>query len=79
MSLFLEYPFPQKSVVNVPEKNMTEAVTRDMACSDWFKIGPPFVCFARKVYRKIYPIVTVLLQGRKVIDQHFYLIHSRLF
>ena len=54
---------------------MQEAVTRDMAFSDWLKLAP-FVCFARKVHLKIYPFVTVLAQGRKVMDQHSYLIHS---
>ena len=41
---------------------MTEAVTRDMASSDWLKLGAPFA--------------PVLGQDRKVIDQHSYLIHQ---
>ena len=31
MSLFLEHPFPRKSVVMSLKKKMAEAVTRDMA------------------------------------------------
>ena len=42
MSLFLEYPFPRKSVVislNKKNKiNMAKAVTRDIASSDWLKL-----------------------------------------
>ena len=37
MSLFLEYPFPRKSLVS--EKNIAEAVTRDMAPFDWLKLA----------------------------------------
>ena len=36
--LFLEYPFPRKSVVMTMKKHMAEAVTRDMASSDWLKL-----------------------------------------
>ena len=36
----------------------------------------PSVCFQCKVYLKINPFVTVLGQGRKVIDEQSYLIHS---
>ena len=71
----LENPIPRKSVVVSLKKNMTEAVTRDMASSDWLKLAAS-VCFARKVYLKINPFVTVLGQDRKGIDQHTYLIHS---
>ena len=39
MSLFLEYPFPRKSVVMPLKKHMAEAVTRDMVSSDWFKLA----------------------------------------
>ena len=45
---------PAKISCHVPEKNMAEAVTRDMASSDWLKLAA--LCFARKVYRKINPI-----------------------
>ena len=38
MSLFLEYPFPRKSVVMSP-KNMARAVTRDIVPSDWLKLA----------------------------------------
>ena len=61
-----------KSVV-MSLKIMEEAVTRNMASSDWLKLGS--LCFVRKVYLKINPFVTVLGQDRKVIDQHSYLIH----
>ena len=36
---------------------MAEAVTSDMASSDWLKLAALF-CFARKVYLKINPFVT---------------------
>ena len=39
MSLFFEYPFPRKSVVMSLKKHMAEAVTRDMASSDWLKLA----------------------------------------
>ena len=39
MSLFLEYPFPRKSVVMSLKKNIAEAETRDMASSDWLKLA----------------------------------------
>ena len=74
MSLFLEYPFPRKSVVMSLKKNTAEAVTREMVSSDWLKLVA--LCFARKVYLTINAFVTVLGQGPKVIDQHSYLIHS---
>ena len=44
-------PVPAKISFHVPEKNMGEAVTRDMASSDWLKLAA-FVCFSRKVYLK---------------------------
>ena len=74
MSLFLEYPFPRKSLMSL-KKNITEAVTRDMAPFDSLKLA--VLCLlACKVYLKINPFVTVLGQDRKVIDKHSYLIHS---
>lgn len=39
MNLFLEYPFPRKSVVMSLKKNMAETVTHDMASSDWLKLA----------------------------------------
>ena len=63
------------SCQDVPEENTAEAVTRDMASSDWLKLVA-LVCFPGKVYIKINPFVTVLGQDRKVIDQHSYLIRS---
>lgn len=41
MNLFLEYPFPRKSVVMClkKKKNMAETVTQDMASSDWLKLA----------------------------------------
>ena len=40
MSLFLEYPFPRKSVVmSLKKKNTAEAVTRDIASSDWLNLA----------------------------------------
>lgn len=60
-SLFVEYPFSQKLVV-MSLKNMAEAVIRGMATSDLLK-WRPFV-FARKVFLKISPFVTVLDQDR---------------
>ena len=32
-------PIPAKIKCHVPEKNMAEAVTRDMASSDWLKLA----------------------------------------
>ena len=69
-------PVPAKITYHVPEKNLKEAVTRDMASSDWLKLAP-FVCFARKVYIEINSFVTVLGQDHKVIYQHSYLIYSQ--
>ena len=40
---------------------MAEAVTRDMASSDWLKLAA--VCFARKVYLKINPFVNANLNA----------------
>ena len=61
---------------HVPDKKKhTETVTSDMASPDWLK-WRPFVCFARNVYLKISPFVTVLGQDRKLIEKHSYLIHS---
>ena len=48
---------------HVPEKNITEAVTRDTVSSDWLKLAALY-------------FLTVLGQGHKVIDLQFYLIHS---
>ena len=56
-------PVPAKISCHVPEKNMAEAVTPDMASSDWLKLAA--LCFARKVYLKINPFVTVLGQTAK--------------
>ena len=39
LSLFLVHPFPAKISDHVPDKNMVETVTRDMASSDWFKLA----------------------------------------
>ena len=39
MRLFLEYSLPRISVVMSQKKNMAEAVTCDMASSDWFKLA----------------------------------------
>ena len=36
MRLFLEYSLPRNSVVMSQKKNMVEAVTCDIASSDWF-------------------------------------------
>ena len=33
-------PVPAKISCHVPEENMAEAVTRDMASSDWLKLAP---------------------------------------
>ena len=44
MSLFLEHPFPRKSVV-MSLKEMAEAVTNDMASSDWSKLAA--ICLFR--------------------------------
>ena len=44
MNLFLEYPFPRKSVAMSPKKNMktrTEEVTPDMASSVCYNSGGP--------------------------------------
>ena len=60
-------PVPAKTSCHVPEKKMAEAVTRDSASSDWLKLAA--LCFF-KMYLKINPFLTVLGQGRKVIDQH---------
>ena len=74
ISLFLEYPFPQISGVMSLEKHGRTSHARHRFI--WLvKIGGPLVCFARKVHLKINKsFVTVLEQGRKVVD--FYLIHS---
>ena len=69
-------PVPAKISCHEPEKNMEEAVTRDMASFDWLNDWRTFISFPRKVYLKINPFVTVLGQDRKVFDQHSYLIHS---
>ena len=45
IGLFLEYPFPRKSAVMSLKENMTEAVTRDMASSDWLKLAALFFFF----------------------------------
>ena len=77
MSLFLEYPFPQKSVVMSLKKN-------DRSSHAWHgffwlvKNWRPFVCCARRAYLKINPFVIVLGQGRKVIDQHSNVIHCNV-
>ena len=39
MGLFIEYPFPRKSVVMSLKNNMLKAITRDMASSDWLKLA----------------------------------------
>ena len=57
------------------QKNMAEAVTRDMASSDWLKLAALCLFQAQSV-SKINPFVSVQWQGRKVIDQHSYPIHS---
>ena len=76
ISLFLEYPFPGKSVVMSPKKkNMEESVMRDMTSSDWLKLV--VLClFRAQSESKINQVVTVLGQDHKVIDQHYFLIHS---
>ena len=48
MSLFLEYPFPRKSVVMSP-KNKAEAVTRDIVPSDWLKLAALCLFRAQRV------------------------------
>ena len=76
MSIFLEYPF-RENQLSSPCKNMTETVTGDVASPNWFN-WRPFFAFARKVYLRIIPFVTVLGQDRKLIEKHSYLIHSWL-
>ena len=69
MSLFLEYPFPGKSVVMSLKKTW-----QNQSRVTWLLlIGQnlwPFVCFARKVHIKINQFVTVLGQDHKLIDHH---------
>ena len=75
ISLFLEYPFPGKSVVMSLKKNMAESFTRDMTSSDLLKLV--VLClFRAQSESKINQFVTVLGQDHKVIDQHYFLIHS---
>ena len=62
-------PVPAKISFHVPEKNMAEAVTSDIAPSDWLKLA--VLClFRTQSVSKINPFVTVLGQD------HSYLIHS---
>ena len=75
ISLFLEYPFPGKSVVMSLKKKMAESVTRDMTSSDWLKLVA-LCLFRAQSESKINQFVTVLGQDHKVIDQHYFLIHS---
>ena len=73
----LECPFPRKSVVMSlkKKKNLQEAVTRDMASSDWLKVGGPmFVLHANLSINK--SIFDCAGQDRKVIERHSNLIHS---
>ena len=72
MSMFLEYLFLQKSVVMPLKKHGRSS----QAWHGFFRQVKIIVCFVCQVYLKINQLVTVLGQGRKVIDQHSYLIHS---
>ena len=77
MSLFLEYQCPRKSVV-MPPKNMHEALTRDMASSDWLKLAALYacVCFARRVYLKINLSGVRPQSNRSTVLSNSLLLHS---
>ena len=75
ISLFLEYPFPRENQLSCPQKNMAEALTSDMAFSDWLKLAALCLFRAQSVSKNKFTC-DCAGQGRKVIDQHFYLIHS---
>ena len=54
---------------------MAEAVTRDMASSDWSKLAALCLFRAQSV-SKNKSICDCAGEDRKVIDQHSYVIHS---
>ena len=57
-SLF-RIPVPAKISCHVSDKNMAEAVTRDMVSSDWFK-SAALCLFRAQSVSKITPFVTLL-------------------
>ena len=68
MRLFLEYRFP--------EKNITEAVTRDMAFSDWLKLAA--LCLFRAQSEPKNKSICDCAGARPQSDraEHSYLVHS---
>ena len=57
-------PVPAKISRHVSEKNMAEAVTRDIASSDWLKLAA-LCLFRGQRLQKINPFVTVLCKTAK--------------
>ena len=62
--------------MSLKKKNMAEAVTRDIASSDWLKLTALSLFRAQSVSKNKSICYCAGALGHKVIDQHSYLIPS---